>query len=76
MRLAASFADHVLTFSDYCRGSIADTYGVSIERITATLHGCNHTFNPRQPINRVTELRKEYDLPTRFVLYVGRLNIE
>ncbi len=75
IRWAARKADKVVTISGYCRDSIAQHYQIAPSKIAAILLGCGGAFKQRASADRLDAVRDQYELPDRYILYVGRLNI-
>lgn len=66
-------ADHIITVSEPVRQEACATYGISPDRITAIPNGVDHALFSPQPQAALEALRRQYDLPENFVLYVGTL---
>jgi len=75
VRLAAHLADGVLTISQYCKQVIADKYRIEEQKTTSILLGCDEVFTQIEDEAKLRSISEEYDLPERFILYVGRINI-
>jgi len=75
VRLAAHLADGVLTISQYCKQVIADRYRIDEQKVTSILLGCDEAFSMIEDEGKLRSTREKYDLPERFILYVGRINI-
>lgn len=63
---------HIVTNSEYTRGTIVDTLGVSEEAVTAVPLGVGTAFVPASA-SRIEDLRRTYELPDTFVLALGTL---
>jgi alpha-1,3-rhamnosyl/mannosyltransferase len=70
MGLALRTADRVLTISRSARKDIVQYMRVPRERITITPLAADQRFSP-QPHERIEEVRAHYNLPPRYVLYLG-----
>jgi glycosyltransferase involved in cell wall biosynthesis len=75
VRLAARLADSVVTISEYCKDVIADRYRIDESKVTSILLGCDEAFGKIEDEAKLRSVRERYDLPERFILYVGRINI-
>jgi alpha-1,3-rhamnosyl/mannosyltransferase len=70
MGLALRTSDRVLTISRSARNDIVQCMHVPRERIIITPLAADQRFNP-QPRERIEEVRAYYNLPPRYVLYLG-----
>lgn len=67
---AAKGADHILTISESSKRDIVTHLGVDESRITVHLCGVGPEFFP-QPPDICARVRKELQLPARYILFVG-----
>jgi glycosyltransferase involved in cell wall biosynthesis len=67
-------ADRVVTVSESTRRDLERLHGVDPDRVTVAPGAAADRFRPRS-VEASTEerLRREYDLPERFLLYVGNI---
>ena len=65
-------ADHVIAVSEYTRGDLIVAYGLPPDKITVILEAADPRFAP-QPVEMVSLVRTRYQLPERYLLYVGTL---
>jgi glycosyltransferase involved in cell wall biosynthesis len=72
MRMTLRSAAHVLTPSEYSRQDIAATLGVATSRITAVPLAVDDRFLRPPSAQETRGVRERYNLPDRYVLYVGR----
>jgi alpha-1,3-rhamnosyl/mannosyltransferase len=70
MRLTLRTSDRVLTISRSAHNDLVQYMGVARERITITPLAADQRFRP-QPAERIEEVRTYYNLPPRYVLYLG-----
>jgi len=70
-RRAARRADLIVTDSQFSAGEIAEVYGVDPARIEVVPLATDAIFAPRRDL---AEVRRRYDLPHRYVLYVGGIH--
>ncbi|HUF37983.1 MAG TPA: glycosyltransferase family 1 protein [Anaerolineales bacterium] len=70
-RLAIRAADRIVAISESCRTDFLARYrGLEPEKINAISLAPDDRFRP-QPAERIDRLRREYDLPAEFGLYLG-----
>ncbi len=69
-RLALRTARHVIAISDFTRRDFMAEFRLPPERITAIPLAADPAFAP-QPSEEAAAVRRKYDLPERFVLYLG-----
>jgi len=67
-------ADHVVTVSENTRRDLLDYHDVSASAVTVASNAASSAYRPRN-LNATTQarLREEYDLPEKFLLYVGNI---
>ena len=73
----ARFAKKIITISEAEKSRML-LYGVgSKESISVVYHGRNLSFKPKENFRMedLLAVKKKYDLPGRYILYVGRLNV-
>jgi len=69
-RLALRSADQVISVSKATAQDLAGIIGVDRRRIIIIPHGVDRRFHP-QPQAEIERVRTAYDLPVRFILYLG-----
>ena len=69
-RLALRAARHVIAISEFTRRDFMAEFGLRPEQITAIPLAADPAFQP-QPPEAIAAMRARYDLPERFVLYLG-----
>jgi glycosyltransferase involved in cell wall biosynthesis len=69
-RLALRATRHVIAISDFTRRDFMAEFGLHPEQITAIPLAADPVFQP-QPPAATAAVRTRYDLPERFVLYLG-----
>ncbi|MCS6864747.1 MAG: glycosyltransferase family 1 protein [Gemmataceae bacterium] len=67
-----AFADHVLVGTETVRAEVQKYLGVAAERVTAMFCGVDRRFRP-QPAEAIAAVRAKYQLPPRYLLYVGTI---
>ncbi len=71
-------ADRVITVSEEEKKRLLQfSFAENPQRIQVAYHGVDHTFQPRENYENklVAAVKVKYELPDRFLLYVGRLNL-
>jgi glycosyltransferase involved in cell wall biosynthesis len=66
-------AEMVIVPSSAVAEDVVHYLHVERERITVIPMGCAPRFQPREEPSRATALRRRYDLPERYILFVGTL---
>lgn len=64
-------ADMVITVSESIRREAVKKYGIPAEKIRAIPNGVNHALYQPAALEAKAALRKKYDLPPEFLLFVG-----
>ncbi len=70
MRVSLRGAAHIITSSDATRHDLITAYGVAAERITMVPLAVDARFAP-QPRKLIDRVRGRYNLPPRYVMYLG-----
>jgi alpha-1,3-rhamnosyl/mannosyltransferase len=70
MRVSLRAAAHIVTSSDAARSDLMTVYGVAAERITVVPLAVDTRFAP-QPRKLIEQVRRRYNLPPRYVAYLG-----
>ena len=73
IRASARQADALTAVSESTRQDAIRVLGISPEKITATQLGVDPTFRPIKDAAIKRKIAEKYDLPERFILYVGLL---
>lgn len=71
-RASARKAQRVIAVSESVKAEIVELLDVPADRIDVTLEGVLPDFYPR-PVQAVEDFRAEYDLPDRFILFLGTI---
>jgi len=78
LRFLTKRSDAIITVSEEEKNRLLQ-YGFSddAEKIVVAYHGVDDSFMPREKIPTATleEARQKFDIPDRFLLFVGRLNL-
>ncbi len=69
--VAARGSNHIITISETAKLDIEEQLGIADERIAVTYLAPDERFHPRLGSERDETVRQKYDLPERFVLYLG-----
>lgn len=72
-KLALRWVKAVITDSMYSKQKINELLGVANDKITVVYLAANSEFKP-QPPAIIREHKKEYNLPEKYILYVGDIN--
>jgi glycosyltransferase involved in cell wall biosynthesis len=65
-------ATHIIAVSECTRRDVTAAYGVPPEKVTVVHEAADARFSP-QPPDRVASVRQRYDLPERYLLFVGTI---
>ena len=66
-------ADHVIVHSDYVRQKVLELSQISEKKISMIPLGISESFKKTFSREELSEIRKKYRLPERFILYVGSI---
>ncbi len=69
--VAARASSHIITISETAKLDIEDCLSIPEESISVTYLAHDQRFHPRLGSERDAAVRAKYDLPERFVLYLG-----
>lgn len=72
--LAARSYDAVITVSDAERKHYSGGFGIPASRFHSIHLACDERFGPVTDEPSLAKVRKQYALPEKFILYVGRIN--
>ena len=75
VQAASIGAAHTLTISDAAKADIINYLNIPAEQITTTHLGVDEVFHPRMGAEKDAAVRKKYDLPDQFVLYLGGYDV-
>ena len=72
-RYACTHSDRIIAISKQTKSDIVSLYGIAEEKIETCYQSCHPAFG--KPISEDEQrlLRKKYDLPAKFFLYVGSI---
>lgn len=70
---ACNNADHIIAISKQTKNDIIDFYKIPEEKISICYQSCNPSFAATISEEEKNRIRKLYDLPERFFLYVGAI---
>ncbi len=68
---SARGSSHVITISEAAKADIVQYLGIPEAMITTTHLAADEVYHPRMGAERDDAVREKYDLPDRFVLYLG-----
>lgn len=67
-------ADHVITVSEHSKRDFLQYHDLPPERVSVAYGAADEIYRPREIADETRlRLRREFDLPDRFVLYVGNI---
>ncbi len=72
-RYACEHADKVIAISEQTKSDIIEFYNTPVEKIEVCYQSCNPTFAVPVSDAEKETIRKKYDLPRQFFLYVGSI---
>jgi len=70
-RHACKNADAIIATSAHTKKDIIDLYHIHPDKIHVCYQSCNPAYGKRLPMETLTAIRKKYDLPETYLLYVG-----
>ncbi len=68
---SAGGSDHIITISNAAKADIIEQLHIAPEKITTTYLGIDEAFHPKIGAQNDHLVRKKYNLPMSFVLYLG-----
>ncbi len=72
MKRACRFADRILTISEYSKKQISSTLNVRLQNIDVIYSAIQEKFFRNIDDNKIQEVKKRYNLPDNYILYIGR----
>ncbi|MDP2893255.1 MAG: glycosyltransferase family 1 protein, partial [Sulfurimonas sp.] len=66
-------ADHVITGSNFTKQEIIDYMQIPQDKISVIYHGVNRELYREYPQDELQETKAEFDLPKKFLLFVGSI---
>lgn len=72
-RHACINADHVIAVSQYTKQEIMRYYGIDGGKISVAYQGCDTVYAQDIAPEKLAEVRARYNLPEKFLLYVGSI---
>ncbi|CAG0960016.1 partial Alpha-D-kanosaminyltransferase, partial [Gammaproteobacteria bacterium] len=72
---AARGSAHIITISQAAKDDIVRHIGVPADTITVTHLAVNEHYHPRMGAERDAAVREKYNLPERFVFYIGGFDV-
>ena len=73
LRIAASWADHVIAISQAMVPELVEQYGIDRQRITVTSLGVDARWFETEPVSRIASVQSRYGLTPGYLLFVGTL---
>lgn len=72
-RRACEQADHIVAVSECTKRDIMQFFGTPSEKISVIYQGCDEQFRQPATHEKKQEVRRRYQLPDRYILYVGSI---
>ncbi len=72
-RRACEQADHIIAVSECTKRDIIHFFRTPAEKISVIYQGCDEQFRQLAPETKKREVRERYQLPERYILYVGSI---
>ena len=76
VKRACRLSDRVLTVSEYSKEQIANILAVRRDHISVIYNGIPEKFFSSLNPTRMQDVRKRYNLPEKYILYVGSQNVQ
>jgi len=73
-KLLVSRVDAVITVSETSKKDIVRLLGIPPEKVDVTYEAAGEIFQPIKDEKALTKIKNKYDLPSKFILYVGDVN--
>lgn len=73
IKRACNIADKIIAVSRFTARQLEERLGVPPKKIEVVYQGCDPLFGIRPEQNAMEEVKKKYNLPDRFILYVGTI---
>ena len=70
---ACERANKIIAVSKQTKRDIIKFFNISEEKITVIYQGCNNIFQKEITIEKQNQVAKKYNLPNKFLLYVGTI---
>jgi glycosyltransferase involved in cell wall biosynthesis len=75
VRASAQGVAHIITDSEFSKQEIVQHIGVPPEMVTAIPLAVSERFHPRLGAERDAEVRRKYNLPEQYALYLGGFDV-
>jgi glycosyltransferase involved in cell wall biosynthesis len=75
VRASALGVSHIITDSEFSKREIVQHIGVPPERVTAIPLAAAESFHPRLGAERDSAVRRKYNLPEQYALYLGGFDV-
>ncbi len=70
-KYACNNADKIVSISDFTKNDIVNSYGINDEKIVVVYLQISDRFTMRADEDKLKIVKRKFDLPNRFFLYVG-----
>lgn len=72
-KYAARVADHIIAISEHTKAEIVNYFRIKEHKISVVYQGCDKVFKQEFSPEKKNQVKQKYNLPDRYVLYVGTL---
>lgn len=70
-RKSAELATRIIAVSQRTKSDLVDDWNIDPEKIDVIYQGCNPIFSEHVKVDRVSEVKKKYGLPDKYIITVG-----
>ena len=74
VKFAINNANHVVAISNQTKNDLLNSFSISEDKISVIYQSCNEVFYEKRTQGELTNVKKKWNLPEKFILYVGALN--
>jgi glycosyltransferase involved in cell wall biosynthesis len=71
--LSAKRADRIISVSEFTKREICEHYGIAYDKVTVIHEGASDSFAPIKDRNLMLRRLKKYQIRTKYLLFVGRI---
>ena len=74
VKFAVNNADHIIAISEQSKNDILTEFSITEDRISVVYQSCNEVFYDKRTNEELNRVKKKWNLPNDYLLYVGALN--
>lgn len=74
VKFAVNNADQIIAISEQTKSDLINTFNIQENRISVIYQSCNEVFYDKRSSEDLADVKKKWNLPNNFLLYVGALN--